>query len=68
MYQARFRLQDGKQQPLREHILGVASLSESFGAKLNLSQTMRLAGLLHDMGKYDQQFQDFIEGERQRAL
>ena len=67
MYQARFRLRDGKQQPLREHILGVASLAESFGAKLNLSHTMRLAGLLHDMGKYDQQFQDFIEGERQRA-
>lgn len=68
MYQARFRLWDGKQQPLQEHILGVANLAESFGAKLNLSQTMRLAGLLHDMGKYDQQFQDFIEGERQRAL
>jgi CRISPR-associated endonuclease/helicase Cas3 len=40
----------------------VAKLAESFGHRLGIGEAARLAGLLHDLGKYNPAFQDYIAG------
>lgn len=72
MYIARFftvESQDGKKiikdQPLKNHLLNVSQLAKGFGRKVNLSNFMQLAGLLHDMGKYSEEFQAYISTQRE---
>ncbi len=67
MYIARFRTENLEEQSLENHITNVAALAESFGQKVGLRNTLRLIGLLHDMGKYSDNFQFFIQNELQRA-
>lgn len=59
-YIAHVREQDKAVQTLREHLLGVQSLAERFGDKLGLRHVAGLAGLLHDLGKYTDKFQNYI--------
>jgi CRISPR-associated endonuclease/helicase Cas3 len=40
----------------------VAELAESFGRRLGIGRAARLAGLLHDLGKYNPDFQSYIAG------
>ena len=47
-------------QTLESHLRGVGCLSEQFGAKFGLSQHGLLIGLLHDLGKYSADFQNYI--------
>lgn len=47
-------------QGLKDHLRGVSLLAESFGTKVHCSKFMRLAGVLHDMGKYCPSFQNYI--------
>jgi CRISPR-associated endonuclease/helicase Cas3 len=49
-------------QKLSVHAEGVAALASGFGAPLGLRAAARLAGLLHDLGKYNPAFQAYIEG------
>lgn len=51
-------------QPLAEHLRDVAALAEQFGAELGLAKAARLAGLLHDLGKYSPRFQARLNGGR----
>ncbi|MDX2110831.1 MAG: CRISPR-associated helicase Cas3' [Verrucomicrobiota bacterium] len=44
-------------QPLSVHLENVANLAARFAAPFNASEEARLAGLLHDLGKYADQFQ-----------
>ncbi|MBN8997148.1 MAG: CRISPR-associated endonuclease Cas3'' [Rhizobiales bacterium] len=48
-------------QPMPEHAIGVADLAAQFGARFGLERAARLAGLLHDLGKYNPAFQIYIE-------
>lgn len=57
---ARFRLKDYKTQSLEEHLLGVKELAEKYGAKLELKHLCGLAGVLHDLGKYSNEFKNYI--------
>lgn len=72
-YIARFRVDDLKQQDLKEHIREVQELAVVMGKKVNLGEgiclenTLSLAGLLHDFGKYSEKFQRFIHLEWHRA-
>lgn len=50
-------------QPQPEHADGVAKLGASFGARFGLDRAARLAGLLHDLGKYNPAFLAYIEGK-----
>jgi CRISPR-associated endonuclease/helicase Cas3 len=49
-------------QPLPEHLERVASLACEMAAPLGLKKAAKLAGLLHDLGKYSAGFQRRLEG------
>ena len=67
MYIARFRNDDLIQQPLKEHISNVSIIASYFARKVHLEITLKLIGLLHDMGKYAEEFQKFIFRQFNRA-
>lgn len=54
------REKDGAKQTLQQHLQGVAKLSRSAAAKIGLGEAGELVGLLHDLGKYSKEFQDYI--------
>jgi|ERR1700722_14020794 len=49
-------------QPLVDHLNGVADLAAWRGAKFGGASAAALAGRLHDLGKYTQAFQLYIQG------
>jgi CRISPR-associated endonuclease/helicase Cas3 len=51
-------------QKLADHLREVAVLAKRFGAPLGLADEAELAGLLHDLGKYRDVFQDYLRGTR----
>ena len=59
-YIAHFREESKEDQLLKDHLIGVAELARYFGKDLKLSVCCYLAGLLHDMGKYSDVFQRYI--------
>ena len=48
---------ESKWQPLDAHLRNVADLAAKFAAPFGASEEARLAGLLHDLGKYSVRFQ-----------
>lgn len=56
------REKDGFIQPVALHLSETAALSASFATAIALPQCGRLLGLCHDLGKYSQQFQEYIRG------
>jgi len=59
-YIAHFRESDRKIHELRDHLICVAKQCEKYGSRIGVGKLAYLAGLLHDMGKYGQEFQDYI--------
>ncbi|GAA0451821.1 CRISPR-associated helicase Cas3' [Alkalibacillus silvisoli] len=57
---AHIRNSDKQVQSVDEHLDNVAQISSQFGKKLNLSHLAAIAGLLHDMGKYSNEFKEYI--------
>lgn len=49
-------------QPLRDHLTQVADLAAKFAEPLGLERAARIAGLLHDLGKYTSAFQKRLSG------
>jgi len=47
-------------QTLEDHLLNVSKLSGQFAAKIELSKNGFLLGLMHDLGKYSSDFQNYI--------
>jgi hypothetical protein len=54
-------------QPLPAHLTSVADLAEQFGLKIGIGNAARLAGLLHDLGKYTPEFQARLMGSTRPA-
>jgi CRISPR-associated endonuclease/helicase Cas3 len=54
-------------QQLAEHLIDTANLGERFGQRIGLAKAARLAGLLHDVGKYTQEFQARLHGTKGRV-
>ena len=52
----RYEIQD-----LQHHLYGTATLARSFSAKFQNEQWGYLIGLWHDLGKYSDEFQDYIK-------
>jgi CRISPR-associated endonuclease/helicase Cas3 len=50
-------------QPLSVHLRNVADLAARFAAPFGAADEARLAGLLHDLGKYRGEFQAYLRGE-----
>ena len=58
---AHVRKLDGLQQLLIDHLLETSTISGQLAAKLNLGLVGELLGLMHDFGKYSQDFQEYIK-------
>lgn len=55
------RKTDGEIQSVMDHLFEVAHLSRRFALKLSVPGLGELLGLLHDFGKYSQDFQNYIQ-------
>jgi len=60
-YVAHVRESDGKKQSLLNHLEGVAERASRFSSKIGLGEQGILVGLLHDLGKYSEVFQNYIK-------
>ncbi|GLC88899.1 CRISPR-associated helicase Cas3' [Lysinibacillus piscis] len=58
---AHIRKLDGQVQPLPIHLKETQKIAEDIGRKLGIPHITGLAALLHDMGKYSDEFQDYIK-------
>jgi CRISPR-associated endonuclease/helicase Cas3 len=58
---AHSRESDSEIQSLSEHLLNVARNTSKLAGKIGLSDCGYLIGLLHDVGKYTEEFQEYIE-------
>ncbi len=55
---------NGKGQPLSTHLRNVSELAARFAEAFGMGAEARLLGLLHDLGKYRREFQDYLHGLR----
>ncbi len=62
------RLNQEHWQPLSEHLQNVADNAREFAEPLGFANAAKLAGLLHDLGKYSEAFQEYLAGERPRSV
>lgn len=60
-YIAHKRKKDNELQLLHAHLYEVSELASVFAKKVGAENAGRLLGLLHDFGKYSQQFQNYIK-------
>lgn len=60
-YIAHQRKADGDIQSLENHLLGVAAIAKSLAAKIGMRKQGELVGLLHDLGKYSDEFQIYLK-------
>lgn len=51
---------DDNQHILKDHLNAVGSLCERFGTKFGAGMLSKVSGVLHDLGKYRDGFQDYI--------
>lgn len=51
----------GEMQSIKEHLLGTANLARQFAAEFDCDEIGYLCGLMHDIGKYSEEFQRRIE-------
>jgi len=57
---AHIRTSDGAEQLLVDHLKEVQYIAEKIGQKIGLKHVTGLAGMLHDMGKFSDAFQEYI--------
>ncbi len=59
-YVAHQRKTDLQEQSVTEHLIATAAISKQFTSKISLPRCGELVGLLHDLGKYSDAFQHYI--------
>lgn len=57
---AHIRESDKQIQTVKEHLTDAKELAESYGETLDVKHLAGLAGLLHDLGKYTNEFRNYI--------
>lgn len=60
-------MEQARWQPLHEHLVAVGELAAEFAQAFGSEQLASCAGLLHDLGKYTQEFQARIRGSKERV-
>ncbi len=60
-YIAHQRKSDRAEQSLEAHLLGVSIIAKNLATKIGLQSHGELIGLLHDLGKYSKEFQDYLK-------
>src|SRR5690554_4260569 len=60
MFIAHIRNTDKEIESVEEHLLKVKNFAEMFGSKIGVKHLAGLAGMLHDMGKYSNEFKEYI--------
>ncbi len=60
-YIAHVRKAGGETQCLEGHLLGVAEIAKELASKIHLEHQGELIGLLHDLGKYSNEFQAYLK-------
>lgn len=58
---------DDKEQSIKEHLDGTAKRCQKFGDEFQQGQFAMNCGLLHDLGKYSNEFQERINGNGRRC-
>lgn len=66
MYIAHKR-EDGKEQPLIDHLLGTAEAARDNAMSFDKDTMAYLCGMLHDLGKYSDDFQNRIKNDGKRC-
>lgn len=61
MYIAHYSKIGKRLQSVKEHLNNVSEFSEDFGESIGIPNLSRLVGLLHDMGKLSDEFQEYIK-------
>jgi len=61
---ARYHKESGREQPLKEHLDKVGGYCFKKAEKMGLSNTAYLIGILHDMGKLSEEFQNYMEKQK----
>ena len=59
-YIAHFRKDDNEEQSVKDHIINVSDIASINASKIDLEKAGRLIGLLHDLGKYSDAFQNYL--------
>ncbi|KEK20347.1 hypothetical protein BAGA_29770 [Bacillus gaemokensis] len=59
-YIAHIRESDKQVQTVEEHLLRVKELAEIYGEKIGIKHLAGLAGMLRDLGKYTNEFKEYI--------
>lgn len=57
-----------KEQLLKDHINGTAAYAKEEGEKLGIGQVCELIALLHDLGKYSDEFQSYLTEEQEKRV
>lgn len=60
IYTAHYRKSDKKHQSVKEHLINVSRFCKDYGKSIGIEKLSELVGLLHDMGKLDDEFQEYI--------
>ena len=60
---AHIRKSDGEKQTVSQHLIETAAIAREHAQKIGLPLMGELCGLLHDFGKYSDEFQDYIKFE-----
>ncbi|MDH4120518.1 MAG: CRISPR-associated helicase Cas3' [Deltaproteobacteria bacterium] len=58
---AHHRASDGEDQKLKDHLFEVGQFARSYAEKIGLASLGELLGLLHDLGKFSTEFQDYLK-------
>lgn len=58
---------EAKWQPLTEHLHQVGAMAHQFATAFNAGTAAEIAGLLHDLGKYTEEFQARLRGSERRV-